>query len=655
MEIDSRSQGNLVVSTLEDENDGNFSAGDLSLREAIANAEAGATITFDPSLSGGTILLDGEELSIDKSLTIDAASANGITINGNSNVFGGGSDNRVLNIDDGDESTAQNVVLNRLTITGTFTFKNGAGVLNQENLTLNNSIVSGNRSFGGAAGINSSGTLKIANSTISNNSAESGAAGINSSGTLKIANSTIADNFAEDGVGGINSTGSLEISNSTITNNTALLYDADGISATDITITSSIVSGNDSLARSIDLIGAGAFTSGGNNLIGNAYLENFEDSDNGDIIGTMNGPFDIFNLPDRTDEEPIDALLGELQDNGGVTPTVALQPGSPAIDAGSNPNNLATDQRGNGFDRTIGEATDIGAFEVQTITDNPGGSDGLVVSTVEDENDGDFSAGDLSLREAIALAEAGETISFDSSLGGSSIVLTQGELVINKSISIDAGSVENIAIDGNDNSRVFNVDDGNATQADVSIVGLRIINANSTNSRSANDGGGVLNRENLTLTNTEFSNNFAPNGSAIFNTGQLQLDASAIGSNRGLSATVFNTNGGTATVSNTNITGNSATGVSAVSNSQGSNLILSDSTITSNESRDTAVLNSEDSTATITNTVIAENRGSLIPVRGDVVGTIVSGGNNTIGNADFSTGFDEPSDNIGTADAPITI
>ena len=121
----------------------------------------------------------------------------------------------------------------------------------------------------------------------------------------------------------------------------------------------------------------------------------------------MNGPFDIFNLPDRTDEEPIDALLGELQDNGGVTPTVALQPGSPAIDAGSNPNNLATDQRGNGFDRTIGEATDIGAFEVQTITDNPGGSDGLVVSTVEDENDGDFSAGDLSLREAIALAEAG--------------------------------------------------------------------------------------------------------------------------------------------------------------------------------------------------------------------------------------------------------
>ena len=37
----------LIVSILEDENDGNFSAGDLSLREAIAIAESDNTITFD--------------------------------------------------------------------------------------------------------------------------------------------------------------------------------------------------------------------------------------------------------------------------------------------------------------------------------------------------------------------------------------------------------------------------------------------------------------------------------------------------------------------------------------------------------------------------------------------------------------------------------
>ena len=38
---------------------------------------------------------------------------------------------------------------------------------------------------------------------------------------------------------------------------------------------------------------------------------------------------------------------------------------APAIDAGDNPLNLATDQRGDGFARTYGSAPDIGAFEAQ--------------------------------------------------------------------------------------------------------------------------------------------------------------------------------------------------------------------------------------------------------------------------------------------------
>ena len=78
---------NLVVDTLVDESDGNYSAGDLSLREAIglANGSVGAnTITFAPSLTSsgpGTILLnsgtitatnkqDTGELFINESLTI---------------------------------------------------------------------------------------------------------------------------------------------------------------------------------------------------------------------------------------------------------------------------------------------------------------------------------------------------------------------------------------------------------------------------------------------------------------------------------------------------------------------------------------------------------------------------------------------------------
>ncbi|MEM8714502.1 MAG: choice-of-anchor Q domain-containing protein [Cyanobacteria bacterium P01_G01_bin.4] len=55
------------------------------------------------------------------------------------------------------------------------------------------------------------------------------------------------------------------------------------------------------------------------------------------------------------------------QNNGGATRTVALQPDSPAINAGRNPNALEFDQRGDGFDRQVGEQIDIGAFELQFI------------------------------------------------------------------------------------------------------------------------------------------------------------------------------------------------------------------------------------------------------------------------------------------------
>jgi hypothetical protein len=44
--------------------------------------------------------------------------------------------------------------------------------------------------------------------------------------------------------------------------------------------------------------------------------------------------------------------------------THALITGSGAINGGSNPLGLPTDQRGQGFPRVIGSAADIGAYEV---------------------------------------------------------------------------------------------------------------------------------------------------------------------------------------------------------------------------------------------------------------------------------------------------
>ncbi|HXW81871.1 MAG TPA: choice-of-anchor Q domain-containing protein, partial [Acidimicrobiales bacterium] len=67
-----------------------------------------------------------------------------------------------------------------------------------------------------------------------------------------------------------------------------------------------------------------------------------------------------------------DPMLGPLQDNGGPTDTMALLPGSPAIDAGDS-FGLTTDQRGDprpvdfpGLPNAPGgDGADIGAFEVQ--------------------------------------------------------------------------------------------------------------------------------------------------------------------------------------------------------------------------------------------------------------------------------------------------
>jgi hypothetical protein len=117
-------------------------------------------------------------------------------------------------------------------------------------------------------------------------------------------------------------------------------------------VRNSIIAGN-----LVDLNGtgpdvSGLFSSGGHNLIGDGSgATGFANGANGDQVGTA--------------VNPIDARLGPLADNGGPTQTHALLPGSAAIDKGDNTGVPATDQRGAGFRRTVGSATDIGAFEVQ--------------------------------------------------------------------------------------------------------------------------------------------------------------------------------------------------------------------------------------------------------------------------------------------------
>ncbi len=76
-----------------------------------------------------------------------------------------------------------------------------------------------------------------------------------------------------------------------------------------------------------------------------------------------------------TSDNLLNPLLGPLADNGGLTQTMALLPGSPAIDAGSNSlavdpatnQILANDQRGPGFPRIVGQSVEIGAYEFNPL------------------------------------------------------------------------------------------------------------------------------------------------------------------------------------------------------------------------------------------------------------------------------------------------
>ena len=147
-------------------------SGPGTLRAAIANADNGAVITFDPNLSGATITL-GNTLTINTNLTIDASALpGGLQINGNGSV-------QIFNV-------ASTVFLNSLTITNGYSTNNGGGIYNGGTLTLTNCILSGNsatNSIGVAHGLgggiyNDGGTLTLNQCTLSGNSVGWGGGGI---------------------------------------------------------------------------------------------------------------------------------------------------------------------------------------------------------------------------------------------------------------------------------------------------------------------------------------------------------------------------------------------------------------------------------------------------------------------------------------------
>ncbi|HVI57917.1 MAG TPA: choice-of-anchor Q domain-containing protein [Luteimonas sp.] len=190
-------------------------------------------------------------------------------------------------------------------------------------LVSQNSTFSGNRAMREAAFfVQAVHRILIADSTISGNVAQQVSVAWLPRENVRIANSTIFAN-REEPEDGLDCAGAL-------------------IDLGELDLDSSIVSGNTcSIGTGNDIYGAAQFghVVGGHNIIGNADIP----------------------LPDDTIRG--DPRLAPLADNGGITPTHRPLADSPALDRGSNPLDLAWDQRGVGFPRVQGAFAEIGAIE----------------------------------------------------------------------------------------------------------------------------------------------------------------------------------------------------------------------------------------------------------------------------------------------------
>jgi hypothetical protein len=331
-----------------------------SLRSTINTACVGNTITFAPNLIGQTIALTSGELPISKSLTIQGPAANLTVMR---STAGGTPQFRVFNV------TATNpavVTIFGLTISNGNGGTNGGGILNTNTATLNvtTDVVSNNTAqFGGGILNLGNGPVNITTSTFNNNTATNSGGGVYNNGTnaVNIVNSTVSGNTAGAGGGIFNVQGGLNLNNSTISNNSAPGGAGAGGGifnnniATAAVLFNTIVAGNTAGTPNGPDV-QGTFNSQGNNLIGaKDGSSGFTNGVKSDIVGTI--------------ATPINALLAPLANYGGPTQTMALLPGSPALNAGNNA--LAaglTDQRGSGFNRIVNGIVDIGAFESRGFT-----------------------------------------------------------------------------------------------------------------------------------------------------------------------------------------------------------------------------------------------------------------------------------------------
>ncbi len=288
-----------------------------------------------------------------------------------------------------------------------------------EALFVVDSLLEGNHASSSGAGIYSGETasVTVTTSTFENNVTDLGSgAGVFSLGPLSVEASLFRNNIA--GYGGAINTSEATLRSSTFSHNTGLTYGGALITRGDVIVEGCTVEGNTALTGGVaynlgNLVvynstfvrnrntgpgqGVHAVANGGNLTLINTTTYNDNDATPNDpefgglpgVPGVITAQNSIIANPNNsavcadvilTDGAPNLATdnscgftlvanavgLGPLRNNGGPTWTMALLPGSPALDAGQDATCRPTDQRG--FARPIGAACDLGAVEMGKVT-----------------------------------------------------------------------------------------------------------------------------------------------------------------------------------------------------------------------------------------------------------------------------------------------
>ena len=350
---------------------------------------------------GGGILNWGGTLTVSNSSIINNSMGSGIlNYNGTATITGSTfSENSDTFYGGGLWNDGTMTILNSAISNNTSTSGSGGGIYNNGGaLTITNSVISNNSAGNPGGGIYNIGDLTVTNTTISGNSGTNGG-GINTtaSGTLAITNSTFSGNSASQSGGGVYSqSNGASIANSTFSGNSALTKGG-GIYnpfAYTLTVTNSTISGNSAPASK----GGGLYTEGtlnySNTIIANSASGG--DCTTGALGAIGTNTNNLVEDGSCSSTRSGDPALQALANNGGPTNTMALLPGSPAVDTGDDAicavppvNNL--DQRG--VTRPVETHCDIGAYEGTVPTTSvtfksAAAQDGWILESSETSNQG---------------------------------------------------------------------------------------------------------------------------------------------------------------------------------------------------------------------------------------------------------------------------